>query len=259
MGAKVRLGLTTNSVVPSGVARAATMPPMVPPAPPRLSTTTGWPTSSPTCAATGRAKMSFEPPGGNGTIHSMARDGRQSAAWSGPATVSSRPPSAVRRETFIGYSMSTGAGRLAPGSACRHRPGRFRALPQNGNHDGAGDTQTGKGNGDGAEDRAQQGAEHALLDRQHSLGIAAAARQVRRQPVAAGLVECESVDRAAAAIADRVAGGDLGLDQLDLGARRVGREAEAETVDVVRRIIAAVHRALLLVIDHVGAGLVEHE
>src|SRR5260370_11739434 len=248
------------------------MPPMVPPAPPRLSTTTGWPSRSPTCAATGRAKMSFDPPGGNGTIQFRACAG-QSAARSGPATpAASRPPSALRRETFIGSpcplsdsrrqtrahsekvkprhlilrsiaqrcvskdgqpalpSPTTARGlpraietrpaaaprgevilskrELAPvpGSACRRRLGRFRALPQNGTHDGAGDAQPGKGNGDVAEDRAQQGAEHALLDRQHGLGVAAAARQVRRQPVAPGLVEGESVDRGAAAIADRVAG-----------------------------------------------------
>src|SRR6266851_7652319 len=203
MGAKVRLGLTTNSVVPSGVARAATMPPMVPPAPPRLSTTTGWPRSSPTCAATGRAKMSFEPPGGNGTIHSMACDGRQSAARSGPAAPAiSRPPNAARRETIIGYPLRTCAGRLAPRSVRRYRLDRLRALPQNRKDNDAGDAQAGEGDSDSTEDRAQQRADHALIDRQHSLGVAAAARQVRRQPVAAGLVERESVDRSPAAIAD---------------------------------------------------------
>src|SRR6266550_1614402 len=207
MVANVRLGLTTSKVEPSGVARAATMPPMVPPAPPRLSTMTGWPRRWPTCAATGRAKMSFEPPGGNGTIQSMARDGRQSAAHSGAASPpASRPPSAVRREMFIErWIMSADAplsANLAVGSAGRHRLGRLRALPQNCNHDGAGDAEAGEDDREGADDRARQGAEHALGDRQHGLGVVAAVRQVRSKPIAARPVDGEVVDRRAAAIAD---------------------------------------------------------
>src|SRR5580704_875727 len=276
------------------------MPPMVPPAPPRLSTTTGWPNLSPTCAATGRAKMSFDPPGGNGTSQLMACVG-QSAARSGSAMpAASRPPKAARRKMLIDFPLAlwTRGSRLEhkseptpphpeehraamrlegwatclavadpsrrglrpllrvrrlcrtenslqPESARRHPLG-LRALPQNRKHDGRGDAEAGEGNGDGAEDRGEQRADRALPDRQYGLGIGAAAGQVRRQPVAAGPVEGEGVDRAAAAIADRIARRHLGLDQLHLGARRVGRESQAEAVDIVRGIVAAVHRALLL-------------
>src|SRR2546428_5489236 len=41
--------------------------PMLPPAPPRLSTRTCWPSCSESFCATGLATMSVGPPGGNGT------------------------------------------------------------------------------------------------------------------------------------------------------------------------------------------------
>jgi hypothetical protein len=49
--------------------------PMMPPAPGRFSTTTGWPSASESFGATRRAGVSVAPPGENGTISRMVRFG----------------------------------------------------------------------------------------------------------------------------------------------------------------------------------------
>ena len=59
---------TTSSVWPSGGAFAADAAPMVPLAPPRLSTMTGCPHASLSFCAIARDRMSVPPPGGNGTM-----------------------------------------------------------------------------------------------------------------------------------------------------------------------------------------------
>ena len=46
-----------------------------PPAPPTFSTTTAWPSSALIFSAMMRAATSVEPPGGNGTMIVMVRDG----------------------------------------------------------------------------------------------------------------------------------------------------------------------------------------
>ncbi len=65
---------------PSGgllaIARVAT----VPPAPPRFSTTTCWPSVLLIRSATSRASASLPPPAGNGTTSVIGRDGCQSCA-----------------------------------------------------------------------------------------------------------------------------------------------------------------------------------
>jgi hypothetical protein len=48
---------------------------MVPPAPPRLSTTIDWPSTSLILSATMRPTMVVLPPGGNGTINVIGRLG----------------------------------------------------------------------------------------------------------------------------------------------------------------------------------------
>jgi hypothetical protein len=48
---------------------------MLPPAPPPFSMTTGWPSSGRMRSAMTRAITSVEPPGGNGTMMVMDRDG----------------------------------------------------------------------------------------------------------------------------------------------------------------------------------------
>src|SRR5687768_217319 len=74
--------MTTRSVYPSGLARAASSVPIRPLAPPRLSTTTGWPQPSESFCATVREMMSVPPPGGNGTMRRTGRLGYACAAVS---------------------------------------------------------------------------------------------------------------------------------------------------------------------------------
>jgi hypothetical protein len=49
--------------------------PILPFAPPRLSTTTGWPSCSDSLTAISRPMMSLVPPGGNGTTILIGRTG----------------------------------------------------------------------------------------------------------------------------------------------------------------------------------------
>jgi hypothetical protein len=61
----VASALDVNSRVwPSGALFATASAPIVPPAPPRFSTTKGWPKASPNRSASGRASTSLLPPGG---------------------------------------------------------------------------------------------------------------------------------------------------------------------------------------------------
>ena len=64
-----------SSVYPSGAAFATRSDPMLPPAPPRLSITNGFPSSSCRPFAIGRAAISDGPPGGQGTIIVTDLDG----------------------------------------------------------------------------------------------------------------------------------------------------------------------------------------
>ena len=57
-----------NSVCPSGFALIAAPAPIMPPAPARFSTTTGWPRISLMTGATARAVTSTLPPAENGTM-----------------------------------------------------------------------------------------------------------------------------------------------------------------------------------------------
>ncbi len=65
-----------SSVCPSGGDLATISPPIMPPAPGRLSTTTGWPSSSLRPGATARALISTLPPGANGTTIRMGLTGK---------------------------------------------------------------------------------------------------------------------------------------------------------------------------------------
>src|SRR5688572_16154849 len=66
-------------VYPSGSERAATSAPIAPPAPGRLSTTTGWPKDSETRVPIIRPSRSVPPPGANGEIMRMGLLGYLSA------------------------------------------------------------------------------------------------------------------------------------------------------------------------------------
>ena len=81
-GVGVLLGIVTigaleviSSVYPSGAAFATRSDPMLPPAPPRLSITIGFPSSSCRPFAIGLAAISDGPPGGQGTITFTGRLG----------------------------------------------------------------------------------------------------------------------------------------------------------------------------------------
>jgi predicted carbohydrate-binding protein with CBM5 and CBM33 domain len=76
---------------------------MVPPAPARFSTTTGWPSEADSFSATRRATTSVEPPAGNGTTIRTGRDGKVCAA-TGKASVPARPASTVRRLMNMSFS-----------------------------------------------------------------------------------------------------------------------------------------------------------
>jgi hypothetical protein len=71
-------GDTMAKVWPSAGARSISMMPIAPPAPPLLSTTTGWPSSRPRPSLMARAITSVEPPAANGTISLTGRLGK---AW----------------------------------------------------------------------------------------------------------------------------------------------------------------------------------
>ena len=64
-----------SSVWPSGVARAAASAAMLPPAPGRFSTTTGWPSRSPAPGRPARAVTSVLPPAAKPTIRRIGRSG----------------------------------------------------------------------------------------------------------------------------------------------------------------------------------------
>ena len=69
----------SSRVWPSGVARATCPMPMLPAAPPRLSTTTCWPSDWLSESDRIRAMMSVGPPGANGTTTVMGRSGKAAA------------------------------------------------------------------------------------------------------------------------------------------------------------------------------------
>jgi hypothetical protein len=68
-----------RSARPSGGALATKAAPMAPVAPARFSTTTGLPSDSLRRFAMARAKMSFDPPGGEVTMNWSGRSGNASA------------------------------------------------------------------------------------------------------------------------------------------------------------------------------------
>src|SRR5215471_15386778 len=76
---------------------------MIPDAPARFSTTTGWPSALESLSATGRADTSLAPPGGNGTIQRTGFVG-QVCAHTGPASAASA--SATRRRIMLSSSQS---------------------------------------------------------------------------------------------------------------------------------------------------------
>src|SRR5438477_437547 len=89
-----------SSVYPSGSARYAASAPMLPAAPGRLSTITGWPHFSASFSATMRGIRSALPPAGNGTMMRTGFAGH-SCAW----TMKAAPSSAANRSARIPPSL----------------------------------------------------------------------------------------------------------------------------------------------------------
>ena len=86
--------LPMQSVWPSGGDLATDSEPTTPPAPVRLSTTTGWPSSSDILGATRRVMMSVEVPAPKGTTTRTGRFGKAAAPAVGWA-MARRPPAAA--------------------------------------------------------------------------------------------------------------------------------------------------------------------
>src|SRR5262245_10712175 len=82
-GLVMTAGTTNSTVVPSAGDLAAASCPTLPPAPPRFSTTLGWPVRSASLEDTMRVTMSAGPPGGNGTIQRIGFDGHAVCACAG--------------------------------------------------------------------------------------------------------------------------------------------------------------------------------
>ena len=94
----------SSSVCPSGWARTTALIAMLPFAPGRFSTTTGWPSAACSPSWNSRAAKSVPPPGGFGTITVMGRLGKAPWARSGSgAAIAAPAPSRARR---VGLGMA---------------------------------------------------------------------------------------------------------------------------------------------------------
>src|SRR6218665_327645 len=113
-----KLEVANNTVYPSGLALATMPARMAPPAPPRLSMTTGCPRRSAMFLAMSRAMLSVPPPAEKGTIMVIGRLGETGCAASVRGGRAIRAMSAPHREIFMmGLSRVVGArrpDRMAP-------------------------------------------------------------------------------------------------------------------------------------------------
>src|SRR6266849_2691265 len=103
-------------VYPSGELLATNSTPMVPAAPARFSTTTGWPNACVSRSAAKRAVMSFEPPGAKGTIHRIGFEGHPWASDELAATASSRAGTTWKATAGMGTILALSGHNT--GSAC---------------------------------------------------------------------------------------------------------------------------------------------
>src|SRR6218665_1825405 len=83
-----------STVYPSGLDSATALAPMLPPAPPRLSTTAAWPMISGRRVVTRRAVASLPPPGGKGEMNFPVCGGKPLRAGSGSADAGCRASAA---------------------------------------------------------------------------------------------------------------------------------------------------------------------
>src|SRR5258707_11099325 len=104
----------SNSVCPSGSARATASVPILVAAPPRFSTPTCWPQISESLPATTRAIASVPPPGGNGTTSRTKRVGQPCAdarLGSAGAAIEAAVSAMARRRLSMGSLVDLDAGR----------------------------------------------------------------------------------------------------------------------------------------------------
>src|SRR5262245_45439722 len=95
-----------RSVMPSGSDFATASAPILPPAPMRFSTTTGWPIRSDRCCPTRRASVSPDPPGPNGAMNLMGLAGSDcdtTGTGDSAAPRPSRENAASRENTSIRF------------------------------------------------------------------------------------------------------------------------------------------------------------
>ena len=114
--------LPMQSVWPSGGDLATASEPTTPPAPVRLSTTTGWPSSSDIFGATRRVMMSVEVPAPKGTTTRTGRFGKAAApavGWAaarrsrprrGRAAEQQRPGQGATRQLCSGHGLYSSRG-----------------------------------------------------------------------------------------------------------------------------------------------------
>src|SRR5712691_2707816 len=111
----IRLSMPKSSVWPSDGDFATSSPARLPLPPTRFSTTTAWPSASPSLGAIRRATMSGPPPGGIGTSRRIGRDGYcATASWQRPAA--SR---ATRRNRMASLSCPSSSARPELRVSCR--------------------------------------------------------------------------------------------------------------------------------------------
>src|SRR5262245_26015547 len=109
-------GDVISSVWPSGSALATTSAPILPPAPGRFSTMTGWPRVLASSSPTARASTSTSPPAGNGAIMRMGFVGQVCA----PAADANAAPR-IRNAANV-----RGNRRMTPSACGRLRAGHGR-------------------------------------------------------------------------------------------------------------------------------------
>ena len=87
-----------RKVSPSAALRRTATVAMLPPAPGRFSTTTGWPSTGVRAFASARARTSVAAPGGKATTMRTGRSGQECARTiAGVASTAPAPSSAARR------------------------------------------------------------------------------------------------------------------------------------------------------------------
>src|SRR5262245_8654121 len=121
-------------VYPSGALFAAASTPVSPPAPPRVSTTTCWPSSADSPLASERPNRSAAPPAANGTISLSGRFGNGCApAADGSSAAAARAEIRARRVDECAMGSLNGfarSGRFQSG--CRGRPRQPEVIAQRG-------------------------------------------------------------------------------------------------------------------------------